>query len=171
MTVPGLWPSGRLDPSSRDHAPLAPPFYPDRSNELALSCQPAVAQNSTSGGAVQQSFELSGNGRHATPGRQAQACPLATAVPINARCGEYLVAPIPGASDRRQAPSGSAPDAASSAAMGAPAGSVLRTHDNLGACRYAEVDELGVAGLALALTAIDRQPLIGRVGIKSACEA
>ena len=170
MTVPGLWPSGRLDPSSRDHAPLAPPFYPDRSNELALSCQPAVAQNSTSGGAVQQSFELSGNGRHATAGRQAQARPLATAVPINARCGEYLVALVPGASDR-QAPRGSAPDAASSAAMVAPAGSVLRTHYNLGACRYAEVDELGVAGLALVLSAVDRQPLIVRAGIKSACEA
>jgi hypothetical protein len=171
MTVPGLWPSGRLDPSSRDQTPLAPPFYPDRSNELALPCQPTVAQNSTGGGAVQQSFELSGNGRHATPGRQAQARPLATAVPINARCGEYLVVPISGASDRRRDPSGSAPDAASSAAMGAPPGSVLRTHYSAGACRYAEVDELGVAGLALVSSAVDRQPLIGRAGIKSACEA
>jgi hypothetical protein len=65
MTTLGLRPSGRLGLSPRRRRPLAPPFSPDQLTDLAFWYKAGDPQNTTAGGAVQQAFDLSGNGRHA----------------------------------------------------------------------------------------------------------
>ncbi|MGH6896416.1 MAG: hypothetical protein ACREJ5_07700 [Geminicoccaceae bacterium] len=66
MGTLGLKPSGRLGLSPRRRRPSTPPFTPDQIADLALWYKAGDPQNTVSGGAIEQAFDLSGNGRHAT---------------------------------------------------------------------------------------------------------
>jgi hypothetical protein len=66
MGTLGLRSSGRLGLSPRGRRPSTPPFTPDQIPDLALWYKAGDPQNTVSGGAIAQAFDLSANGRHAT---------------------------------------------------------------------------------------------------------
>jgi hypothetical protein len=72
MTALGLRPSGRLGVSPRHRRlassppPPPPPFLPDQLADLAFWYRAGAPQNTVTAGAVEQAFDLSGHGRHAS---------------------------------------------------------------------------------------------------------
>lgn len=66
MTAFGLRQSGRLGLSPRRRRSTAPQFLPDQLADLAFWYRAGDPLNSVASGAVQQAFDLSGNGRHGT---------------------------------------------------------------------------------------------------------
>jgi hypothetical protein len=80
MTALGLRPSGRLGISPRRRRPSSPPFSPEQVADLAFLYRAGDPQNTVTGGAIEQAFDLSGNARHGTQGTSAKR-PLDTADP------------------------------------------------------------------------------------------
>lgn len=66
MTSLGLRPSRRLGLSPGRRRPSTPPFSPDQIADLAFWYKAGDPQNTVTAGAVEQAFDLSGNGRHGT---------------------------------------------------------------------------------------------------------
>lgn len=80
MTALGLRQSGRLGLSPRRRRSTSPQFLPDQLAGLAFWYSAGDPLNSITSGAVQQAFDLSGNGRHGTA-TSANRRPLDTADP------------------------------------------------------------------------------------------
>ena len=80
MTVLGLRPSGRLGLSPRRRRSSLPSFSPDQLADLAVWYRAGDPQNTVTAGAVEQAFDLSGNGRHGTAS-DSTARPLDTTDP------------------------------------------------------------------------------------------
>jgi len=64
MGALGLRPSGRLGLSPRRRRSSTPPFAPDQIADLAVWYKAGDPLNTVTGGAIEQAFDLSGNGRH-----------------------------------------------------------------------------------------------------------
>jgi hypothetical protein len=64
MTALGLPSSGRLGMSPRDRRSASIPFSLDQISGLAVWYGAGDPQNTVAGGALEQVFDLSGNGRH-----------------------------------------------------------------------------------------------------------
>lgn len=83
MTVLGLRSSGRLGLSPRGRRPSSLPFSPDQIPDLVFWYRAGDPQNTVTGGAIEQAFDLSGNGRHGMQSTSSQR-PLDT-VDLDAR--------------------------------------------------------------------------------------
>jgi hypothetical protein len=66
MGALGLRPSGRLGLSPRRRRSSTLPFAPDQIADLAVWYKAGDPLNTVTGGAIEQAFDLSGNGRHGT---------------------------------------------------------------------------------------------------------